>query len=73
LALACAAIDMILAGKSPIGWPVAELIELLDQPGRRRDQQVDRLLASLRRIAADIDLAAPDDDSQEVDLQRRAA
>jgi hypothetical protein len=54
LALACAAIDLISAGEPPAGWPIAELIALLETPTGARDRQVERLLVVLRRIEADL-------------------
>jgi hypothetical protein len=54
LALACAIVDMVMAGEPPAGWPIAAMIELLDTPAGRRDRQVERLLAELRMIETDL-------------------
>lgn len=54
LALACAIVDMVMAGEPPAGWPIAEVIALLDTPAGRRDRQVERMLAELRMIEADL-------------------
>ena len=62
LAMACALLDMIGSERSPYGWPVREMIALLEGEPERRDRQVLVLLTGLRRIAADIDLAAWQDD-----------
>jgi hypothetical protein len=62
LALACVVVDMIAAGEPPAGWPIAEMIELLDTPAGRRDRQVERLLAELRMIETDL-LALSDGDA----------
>ena len=47
-ALACAFVDMVLGGDAPVGWPIAELIELLDTASGA-DRQVGRLLTDLAR------------------------
>lgn len=57
LALACATIDMAASGEFPAGWPIAELIALLDTPAGRRDRQIERLLVELRMIQTDLDAA----------------
>lgn len=62
LALACAIVDMVAADESPAGWPISAMIELLDTPAGQRDRQVERLLAELRMIEADL-LALSDGDA----------
>ena len=61
LSLACAMLEMISAGEAPAGWPIARMISLLDRPERLRDRQVDRLVADLRLIEAEIHATAEGD------------
>src|SRR5690554_3222603 len=73
LAAACVFVDMIVADAPPADWPVAELIMLLDGKPAQRDRQVTRLLATLRRIEADIDLLASSDEEEPANAPLRVA
>ena len=76
LALACATIDMVLSqGTHPAGWPIGEMIRLLEQDSPGHDRQVDRLLKELRGLQVAIDDLDRDDcdEAAPAEMSRRAA
>ena len=66
-------IDIVLADEPPVGWPLTELIELLNRPGQSSDRQVLRLVEALRRVEADLDSSFPNDGLIQRGEQLRAA
>lgn len=74
LAMASALVDMILHREPPAGWPVADMIALFDSTSVARDRQVERLVASLRALEADIALWMSEGaEMADMDDQERAA